>query len=211
MPRDPSPANTNRPGARGAKRGCSGRGESLPRSSSTPSAAPMAARHRRRSAAAGRGSPSASRRGRRARRARRWTAARPSSAGEALDVGAVVFAARRRIDVVLVRGRAEPGRAVERRQQVAGAGERQAQRRGRRPARGRRRRWSGRAADRKGRAAPPSRSRAAPALARTTTSARREHARPPASRSCQRSRLRRSDGDRAAAVRQLSRSPAPSA
>ena len=42
MPRDPNPAKTNSPGARGANRGCSGRGESST-VSSTPNSAPMAA------------------------------------------------------------------------------------------------------------------------------------------------------------------------
>ena len=147
MPREPSAVNTNSPGARGDEARLLGSRRTVARRGRRRAPAPIAQRHRADRAAAGPGSPSASRRGRRARRAHRSGGGRPRRAREALEVGAVVVAAQCRIVVVLVRGRAEPGRAVERRQQVAGAGDRQAQRRGRRPARGRDRRWSGRDGD----------------------------------------------------------------
>ena len=54
--------------------------------------------------------------------------------GKALDVGTMIVLAQCRIGVVVMRARAEPGRAGERWQQVARAGERQPQRGGGRPA-----------------------------------------------------------------------------
>ena len=99
MPRDPSPANTNSPGARGANRGCSGRGESSAAELDAEPGADGRERHRAdQRQPVGAGPAPADAAGELAERVeRRRLGHQP---GEALDVGAVVVAAQRRIGIV---------------------------------------------------------------------------------------------------------------